>query len=997
MEIKQRSGRKIIETESDWLRPAPEVVVGGVEAAYANQREFGWPVEPYVLITSPATHPCEIWLDARRQELTASAIARGRAKVESAFAESDWKVALDWMHFLQELQPDDDELAVLRAETFTLAGDQRQATKAIHEFQKRVSAKGIQWEPSATLEGLEEISSRRDQRLTDVTPLRGRAMESGILGKTLTDKNERFRVVAILGRPGVGKTRLVREALQRATLRGCRVYEASSNELESAIPFGPLLDSLGPAIEEADLGVLGEPWREVLQGLWTSTHPPSSPVSHHIAEAAVSRRVFETVRVFLDHLAQKSQTVLFLDDLHWADASTVVALDYVRRRWSGPGMICLVALRAEEVPAGSTLDRFLAGLSSNPDAQVLELGEVDLESATAIVKDACGPNLSDEQASEFVAFAGANPLFLHELCQEVLAGRISPELGEGLRNLNINQLPLSIRNLVQDRLKKLQPVAREGLDILAVLDHPIGLEDMGSLITSEPEELSDAVDALAELRLASLSGDTLKIRHPVIRSIVYGGMGAARLREIHRRVAFFLNDQPGTPPNVLAIHFSRAGLNQQAVELSREAVKAARACGALPEALGMLEVAIENTGSLEPRAELLFEKGHILCLAQDFIRAGPVLDEARSALESSGNRADALLAEAKRLDALGHLGVMPNGEILRQIGSVRDQALHLGAYETAAEALDFELKLLVRQDNVEAIQALLGEVTNHVDKGSPTARCRMRMLFIYERLLGSMQRPFHLITEAVEIARLNGLKASEFQALHRLLVLLFQYGEVRVGQNPTHVEVALQAASESGDLDARFRLLANLGAWHVDIAEPEQAREYLQEAAEVSAGSGNAEHRLVLLVNLGELAILEGLFQEAFELFGEAAQQLPLVESPRAGWMIRPGLGLAALETGRMSVAREQMNAIPEVPNRTRFHARFLQTRGRRADAERLLEEVIGEVRHQMPPIAIKLTRELLRVADDWRRYEELVAWSLGTADRLRLPQQSYALRASVT
>ena len=374
-------------------------------------------------------------------------------------------------------------------------------------------------------------SSPREAR----SPLIGRDEEIGVLNQAFEDADKgRAQPVFIEGEAGIGKTRLVEEALQEAGRRGFQVWTGEADELEQDRPFGPLLEALDlrATSDEPSRAEIGQ--LLAASGAETALVPPSH-----------RERLIEDIVTVVEEAASEQPAALVIEDLHWADPSTLLTLRRLVRRAALARLAVIASFRSS--PAPQKL------VQKTPGALHLVLEPLDDEASSLLVAallDATpGPRLLAETAK-----AGGNPLFLTELIAALhAADAISRD--NGTAEYKGGGLPDSLRLLI---LRRLSHLPEETLDILrlsSVLGGSFSIADLSVVTGRRASELAPLVREATVAGLFRVTGEELTWRHDMVRDAIYGDVPRSLRTALHLQSARALASAGGDALGVAA-HFS---------------------------------------------------------------------------------------------------------------------------------------------------------------------------------------------------------------------------------------------------------------------------------------------------------------------------------------------------------------------------------------------------------------------------------------------------------
>ncbi|HKE75809.1 MAG TPA: AAA family ATPase [Acidimicrobiales bacterium] len=445
----------------------------------------------------------------------------------------------------------------------------------------------------------------------------------------------RGAIVLVEGEAGIGKTRLLSEALDRARARGWGVARGQAEELERSRPFGVVAGAFGCAPSSRD------PRRAAL-GALLATHGAGDGGAITVTSDAGLQ--FQAVDAFVDlaeELALDGPLVVGLDDLQWADPSSVLTISTLARRLADLPVGLVGCVRP--LSPATEVQRLAAALDA-AGARRLTLGPLGDAGLSDLVAEAVaaepGPRLLAE-----IARAAGNPLFVTELLRAVVQGGLLTVDG-GRAELAGRTLPGTLRQTILGRVGFLGGETLQTLRVAAIVGTSFSLTDL-SIVAARPAvelavPLSDAVAA----GVLSDDGDRLRFRHDLIRDAIYEELaGSVRLglhREAGQRLA-----AAGAPAQQVAEQLARGAMPGEAVEWLVRAARAA-APTSPAAATGLLERAVDLMPPGDPGRDLLLAEH-----ASSLLWAGRVLD-AEAACDALLGRAHDPAADAPARLCRGH-------------------------------------------------------------------------------------------------------------------------------------------------------------------------------------------------------------------------------------------------------------------------------------------------------------------------------------------------------
>lgn len=922
------------------------------------------------------------WLRTREGQLR----SRLRRKASEELAEGEgkgrWSMARTAAEALLSLDPGDEAaLQALMKANGSLNGF-LDAQAAMEDFGRAWNNRsGEAWQPSQdTLSLLERLRSSIQISLgSGGSPgtsglqepmLVGRDEEFSLLRKTLyAPPHTPLRGILVSGEAGIGKTRLIKEALKGIGLEGQTVFWANLSELERLIPLNPFIEALrGDAVSQT-LDGLDEPWRTVLLGVMPHHFKGEGaiPQAPEIQPGSVPRRLFEAVDRLLLRLAENEPTILVIEDLQWADDTTLAILEFLFRRWDRGRLQCLFSVRSEELNRNSTLRNFLDTLNVHEDFVPIQLKDLDRHPSQELIQSLSDRHLHQDEVAHLQSLAGGNPFFLIELTLEYLAGRVDKPV---LPTTSFT-IPLSIKQVLRRRLNQLSPESERILNAVAVHTRPISVRDL-TKVTGIPEgRFIGGLDQLHHFRLIRNQGTRISPAHELIRQTVYQELNPSVRAWMHERVAQLLQEsEKNPPPDELAVHYHKAGAKKEALRFAREAADHAEESGAISEALQFLGIAREHTSEPEEVADILGRMGHLHFLQHRMEEAAPLLEIAARKKRDQGTISIALGWELERVDALGKAGLLPIRECLEELAQIEKEAFSLEEWETLVRILDVRVHLFNKAGDLESIRATISRAEEFSRNGDKRAEAKANALIALNIYFGSAKTGLDAARLAVRIAERTSDNDLILHSLNRLLLTLLHQGLLNTDEGK-HVRSRAENRSEkTGDLILKYHVRLNTGVWHLETRDLDRAEHAFRRAESVVRGVKTVEPLIRLNLNLGELHFSRLDIPKAKVSYEKAFSFLEKAPSPSYKSLISAGLGLCALHEGDLNHARTREAELPGIPNFwsfdptlfVLFKARMLFRRGDSGNAFSLLRSTRREIQGRFVPGWIRLALEEVRV-----------------------------------
>jgi DNA-binding CsgD family transcriptional regulator len=456
-------------------------------------------------------------------------------------------------------------------------------------------------------------------------PLVGRSDELGEL-RALLERLHRGagRLWLVSGETGTGKTRLGRELAAEAARLGLEVAPGCAYPVETGVPYALFADALMPVTRRLGPDGLASLTRGVseLAFLFPWLPGEAPPVLHGETGDFRSRLHWHFAQ-FLRRLAEKQPFVILLEDLQWADASSLELLHFLARQLSdAPVLIYCTRNTDYEKPAAlGTLEQYASTSDAAAHRRLEPLSRDAVAELIRRVFDASG-EVTGDFVSHLYAWTRGNPFFLEETLKALVASgdlRLEDGRWTGWETEKL-RLPHTVRDAVLVRLGGLSEEGRRAAELAAVLGSRVPFETLAHLLDVPVARALAIVEELRRCRVLEESADhedvVLDFNHPLVREALYDDLGRLRSRVLHSHVATALEQLYGDAAldraDELAYHFARAQTtdSRKAATYLRHAGERALHKYANREAADYLAAALQRMAGFAPEDELIDTMEH---------------------------------------------------------------------------------------------------------------------------------------------------------------------------------------------------------------------------------------------------------------------------------------------------------------------------------------------------------------------------------------------------
>lgn len=627
------------------------------------------------------------------------------------------------------------------------------------------------------------LRTARTASLPDLLPLVGRTEELATLERLLETDREDARLVFVRGEGGAGKSRLVQELADRAERRSWTVVHGRAYPVETGVPYAVFSDAWLPVLTEMDPGsltVLSRGGDEELRFLF----PGLGERSDELREAAASEpdelrtRLLWTFTEFVRRFAARTPTLCILEDLHWADESSIEMVHFAARQLAGAPVLIVCTYTDPERDQNAALIRAERSLTSLGTATSLTVPSfsrdqvIELLVRTFVVD----PEVVRDFGGVLYGWTRGNAFFVREILRSLVSsGRLRRDTDRWIGwDATDFELPSSVRDAIRLSFSDLSPETRTVLETAAVVGNRISHALLTSITGLDAATVLTGIEELTNRSVLEERTDRSRIvydfRHPLVQQTLYDDFGLQRVRLLHGQVAEamedFFGDAAGDHADELAFHFSRSdgsALRSKAMRYLARAGTTALDRRADAEAIRYLESALELAREDEGGGQLIDKIVPQLARAHTHVGS---FDAAAALLEEAiARRSERDSAYAAYCRGLGITNVWR------------------GRHDEATRNFDEGLAVVAESDPRARIRLLVAKAHG-----------------LHE--VGRADDALRVLEPALPLAESLGDR-SLLARVHRALSLL----HVWVGPPEAavrHGELAIELGDEVGDLSARF-------------------------------------------------------------------------------------------------------------------------------------------------------------------------------------------------
>jgi DNA-binding SARP family transcriptional activator len=553
--------------------------------------------------------PFDMWVEQERARLRTQFRKVLEDAIGRASAAGQWSEAMARSRRLVAIAPFEASAAQLAATTLVSAGRRAEARDLLNRFATTLQSElglSMPQELQTLLARIERQSEKHavpaaGAAAIPMLPFVGREKElSRLVTLCRTTGEDAGGLALIEGEAFVGKSRLVRELAIHIKSLGRFTVLTGRERAIASVPYGIFAEALRPLVRAP--GVLGASRHllaEAARLLPELRDEIDLPAVSDVEDDAARVRFFEGIAALIDAAAFEQPIVLALEDLHHLTPSSLDLLAYLCARLSGSAVTFVLTARPAD---GSSVVmgrlRALATRSAAGDPAhgaraihiVLEpLSHADAHAAASIIAQTA--RIPAATLDRVVQRAEGVPARLIELLRRAAAGE------------DIATLPVSVREMMAERMQRLSSGQRRLAFVLALIGRPVSVASAAAATHLPEGAAAEAIDVLEEHGLAEVDGGVVTMPDLAVH-VAQEVAGDATRTFLSAWIAEALSARSDASPAELARFYAAAGEARPALEHSRRAAFSALGMGAVAESIQLFYLARTFAATLEERAEI---------------------------------------------------------------------------------------------------------------------------------------------------------------------------------------------------------------------------------------------------------------------------------------------------------------------------------------------------------------------------------------------------------
>ncbi len=646
----------------------------------------------------------------------------------------------------------------------------------------------------------------------------------------------RSKVILINGEPGIGKSRLIQQIASQYHRKASILFSACNPGMGD-LPYHPVAEAFRSSLETHAPSLKVSPiWLAEAARLLPEiyTHFPDLPQPPPAKSEEARRRLYEALCQLTFGLGTKCcPLILCLDDLHWADTTTLEWLIYLGNRLAFEGLSYVLIICTCRSDEKSRLDDLCFTLNR---LGVMEEVHLDGLETDEVLELLCHFSASNDNslalATKLQQISRGNPFYLIETLRILIEDHRIPIKSGDLDNIPVSK---TIQGVVHQLLASLDLNQQKILEIAAVMNQPFTIDTLQMCLERSEAEILDSLETLTNRRILIEQDGKYQFHHELVRMAIYEDLGYDRRRFLHHQCGKALEQMHPNEVALLAWHFEQSGESNKAAGYALQAGENARKIYAFPEALDFFSRALN---SLKQEAAIL--KSHE-ALSLNYRKQIMALSQRGSAFRALGD----MQSYQNDFEEVARIArVLGDGKVLAQV-HLREAYAHrwFCRYPQARQSAEKALQM-----GREAGNALL------------QARA-MREIGLAARAVGDFSDARTILEDALQ--RFRELEETGYE-IHTLCNLSTLHAYVGDFSRSEQLAANALGRCDAANLPYLRRIaLGDLGIALTGLGQVSQARDCLLASLEIARQIADRTQEIFCLCHLGWLENHAGQPEEA--------------------------------------------------------------------------------------------------------------------------------------
>ncbi|MGQ9706309.1 MAG: tetratricopeptide repeat protein [bacterium] len=703
-------------------------------------------------------------------------------------------------------------------------------------------------------------------------------------------------ILIIDGEAGIGKTRLVEEALSIAVDNNFRIYKGDCTGFGRDIPFYPwrsILNDIFGLTPFEDRDVAEEKVSAMLKGFGQSEWTPvlcqalgfdvqDTPLTASLDPELKRQRVFDMVLYILKRMAHSEPILIIIDDLQWIDPTSKDMLYFISPRITNDRLFIILALRPE-------ID--VSDIKSYKNSYSINLTPLDFHSIEKLIKDRTGlKEISNTFINLILDISNGNPFYTEEITNLLFEKRVivKDEKGRVIMKDDINEIdiPQTVNDIILSRVDFLDERTKGILKVASVIGRTFRLKVLDALQDiANGEELKNILKNLERLDITLLNqGDPdweYIFKHLMTHDVVYSTIPYGVRIELHGKVAKYLEEEMWgditSRYELIAYHNSNANQFEKAYEYYLKAAQKAARSLSCRDGLKLYELSknnlikvfenklIDEHDYLQRRYEILLGMGTLYNILGDRDNEGNIASELNSIstkLDDNNLKARASLFNSSYL-------------------------IETGVIDLAREEAEKTHKVATEIKNEELI-----------------ARALLLIGKTYQIKI-EIDRALEYFIKSFNLAKKIDLKDVMIASLINIAVIYHLSGQLDKALKNS--QKALAISEEIDDLASQMKIINRIGEIYGQMGELEKAREYHENLLAISRRVGARLYEMLSLICLGLNDLSKMLLETSVKYFRESLSVAEEIKSTRGIGLIYLNMGVLSIDVGLYEEAEEYL------------------------------------------------------------------------------------------